>query len=84
MIQAQLKGLIGQNLFSYDVYHEIVNKLNPIYLRALNAFSDGSFVKYGILQDKPVKTKKTKTKKTAGVDVSEKNSQHRPGNTRSE
>jgi carboxyl-terminal processing protease len=65
MIQAQLKGLIGQNLFTYDVYYEITNKINPIYLRALLAFTDGSFEKFGIEQVKPKDLKKNKQKKPA-------------------
>jgi carboxyl-terminal processing protease len=65
MIQTQLKGLIGQNLFTYDVYYEITNEINPIYLRALLAFSDGSFEKYGIRQVKPKDVKQNKQKKPA-------------------
>lgn len=84
MIQTQLKGLIGQNLFTYDVYHEVVNALNPIYLRALNAFSDGSFARYGIVQEKPGKPKKVKPKKTANLDPAKAKQVQRPADTRSE
>jgi hypothetical protein len=61
-IKTQLKGLIGQNLFTYDVYYEVTNEQNPVYLRALQAFSDGSFVKYGIEQQKPEKSKNKASK----------------------
>ena len=64
-IKAQLKGLIGQNLYTYDVYYQITNDLNPIYVRALKAFSDGSFEKYGIMQEVQKKTKKGNTKKSS-------------------
>jgi carboxyl-terminal processing protease len=47
-IKNQLKALIGQNLFNYNIYYQITNPQNPIYIKALNAFKDGSFVKFGI------------------------------------
>jgi carboxyl-terminal processing protease len=63
-IQNQLKGLIAQDLFNGSAYYQITNEQNPIYVRALNAFTDGSFQKYGIavVDDKSVKSK-TDTKK---------------------
>jgi carboxyl-terminal processing protease len=47
-IKNQLKALIGQNLFNYNIYYQITNPQNPIYIKALDAFKDGSFVKFGI------------------------------------
>lgn len=47
-MQNQLKGLLAQSLFNSSAYYQITNEQNPIYVRALNAFSDGSFQKYGI------------------------------------
>jgi carboxyl-terminal processing protease len=48
IIKNQLKALIGQNLFNYNIYYQITNPQNPIYIKALDAFKDGSFVKFGI------------------------------------
>ena len=69
-IKNQLKGLIGQNLFNYNIYYQITNPQNPIYAKALAAFSDGSFKKFGILQPAEIRinnskkqTKAPKTKK---------------------
>ena len=61
-IQNQLKGLIAQNLFNTNAYYQITNEQNPIYIRALRAFSDGSFNKYNIEEEKkqPVVKKKKK------------------------
>lgn len=39
--------MIGQDIWSGDFY-QITNEQNPVYLRALSAFKDGSFEKYGI------------------------------------
>ncbi len=64
-IKSQLKGLIGQNLFTYDIYYEVTNELNPVYIRALEAFTDGSFEKYGIKQDASQKPKKGNIKKVS-------------------
>ncbi len=47
-IQNQLKGLLAQNLWNGSAYYQITNEQNPIYLRALESFTDGSFQKYGI------------------------------------
>lgn len=47
-IKIQLKGLIAQDLWSGGIYYQITNEQNPIYIRALNAFTDGSFEKFGI------------------------------------
>ncbi|MCC6582440.1 MAG: S41 family peptidase [Chitinophagales bacterium] len=47
-IQNQLKGLLAQSLWNTSAYYQITNEQNPIYLRALNAFTDGSFQKFGI------------------------------------
>lgn len=63
-IKNQLKGLIGQNLFDYSVYYKITNLYNPIFTRALLAFSDGSFKKYNI----GLKNKKNKSDSKLTVD----------------
>ncbi|MBP8193450.1 MAG: S41 family peptidase, partial [Chitinophagales bacterium] len=47
-IQNQLKGLLAQSLWNGSAYYQITNEQNPIYLRALKTFTDGSFQKYGI------------------------------------
>lgn len=47
-IHNQLKALLAQSLWNSSAYFQISNEQNPIYIRALNAFSDGSFQKYGI------------------------------------
>lgn len=64
-IKNQLKGLIAQDLFNGSAYYQITNEQNPIYVRALNAFTDGSFQKFGIVinNDKPIKNKVSKIKK---------------------
>lgn len=59
-IKSQLKGLIGQDLFNSSVYWQVTNLQNPIYVRALNAFTDGSFQKYKITEEKADNTKSTK------------------------
>lgn len=61
-IQIQLKGLLAQNLWNSSAYYQVTNIQNPIYIRALHAFTDGSFQKYGIATATPIKIKKT-TKK---------------------
>lgn len=64
-IKNQLKGLIAQDLFNGSAYYQITNEQNPIYIRALNAFTDGSFQKYGIVTnpDKSLNAKSSKIKK---------------------
>ncbi|MBK9329901.1 MAG: hypothetical protein IPM95_11510 [Sphingobacteriales bacterium] len=47
-IKNQLKGMIGQNIWSGGIFYQIANEQNPVYLRALSAFKDGSFEKFGI------------------------------------
>lgn len=59
-IKSQLKGLIGQDLFNSSVYWQVTNLQNPIYVRALNAFTDGSFQKYKIAEETTEKKKSTK------------------------
>ncbi|HNL85204.1 MAG TPA: hypothetical protein PKO18_08195, partial [Chitinophagales bacterium] len=61
-IKSQLKGLIGQDLFNSSVYWQVTNLQNPIYVRALNAFTDGSFQKYKITEEKA--DKRNSSKKT--------------------
>ncbi len=65
-IQNQLKGLIAQDLFNSSAYYQVTNVQNPIYIRALNAFTDGSFQRFGIKQEDAtsIKNKKTKNQKT--------------------
>ena len=64
-IQNQLKGLLAQSLWNSSAYFQITNEQNPIYERALNAFSDGSFQKYNIekLVDKNENNKKAAKQK---------------------
>lgn len=73
-IQNQLKGLIAQDLFNGSAYYQITNEQNPIYVRALNAFTDGSFQKYGIAvtDDKSVKSKTADAKKEKKTKKKEK------------
>ena len=47
-MQNQLKGLIAQDLWSVSTYYQITNEQNPIFVRALKAFTDGSFEKFNI------------------------------------
>lgn len=61
-IQNQLKGLIAQDLWNSSAYFQITNEQNPIYVRALKAFSDGSFDKYNVEsfpEDKNSRNKKS-------------------------
>ena len=60
-IQNQLKGLIAQDLFNGSAYYQITNEQNPIYIRALKTFTDGSFQKYGIETFDDIKSGKNKT-----------------------
>jgi len=64
-IKNQLKGLIAQDLFNGSAYYQITNEQNPIYIRALNTFTDGSFQKFGIVanDDKSLKNKAPNNKK---------------------
>ena len=64
-IKNQLKALIAQDLFNASAYYQISNEQNPIYIRALNTFTDGSFQKFGIvtLDDKSIKNKTASDKK---------------------
>ncbi|MFN8282951.1 MAG: S41 family peptidase [Chitinophagales bacterium] len=78
-ITNQLKGLIAQDLFNSSAYYQVTNIQNPIYVRALNAFTDGSFQKFGIQQDATasIKTKKKlkekiQAKKSAKKDKKDK------------
>lgn len=48
VIQNQLKALLAQSLWNSSAYYQISNEQNLIYQRALSAFTDGSFQKYGI------------------------------------
>lgn len=47
-IKNQLKGLLAQNLFNTSAYYQVTNEQNLIFLRALKAFTDGSFKKFKI------------------------------------
>jgi carboxyl-terminal processing protease len=65
--QNLLKGLIAQDLFNSSAYYQITNEQNPIYLRAMSAFSDGSFQKYGIKPEEIKEIKKIIAKKMKKV-----------------
>lgn len=62
----QLKALLAQNLWNSSAYYEIANEQNPIYIRALQAFTDDSFKKYGIekVEEKTKAIPKQKIKKS--------------------
>ncbi len=47
-IKNQLKGYIGQDIWSGGIFYQVTNEQNPVYLRALSAFKDSSFQKFGI------------------------------------
>ena len=47
-MQNQLKGLIAQDLWNSSAYYQVTNEQNPIYVKALQSFSDGSFPRYNI------------------------------------
>lgn len=71
--------MIAQDLFNSSAYYQVTNIQNPIYVRALNAFTDGSFQKFGIQQDATasIKTKKKlkekiQAKKSAKKDKKDK------------
>lgn len=42
-IDTRLKALIGRNLFDYDVFYQIINVLNPAYVKAVKTLKDGTF-----------------------------------------
>lgn len=44
-IQTRLKALIGRNLFDFDVFYQVINVLNPAYVRATEVLKDGTFEK---------------------------------------
>ncbi|MCB0506906.1 MAG: PDZ domain-containing protein [Bacteroidetes bacterium] len=48
MLQVQLKGILAQNLWNSSAYYQVTNPLNPIFVRALQAFTDGSFKEHNI------------------------------------
>ncbi|MEZ5053428.1 MAG: S41 family peptidase [Chitinophagales bacterium] len=62
-IQNQLKGLLAQNLWNSSAYYQVTNEQNLIYLRALAAFTDGSFQKFGIPTFQAVKKETTSKRK---------------------
>ena len=72
-IQNQLKGLIAQDLFNSSAYYQVTNMQNPIYIRALNAFTDGSFQKFGIKYENTTIPKIKKTKKQKKKSYNNKN-----------
>lgn len=63
-IKNQLKGMIGQNLFNYNIYYQITNIQNPIYIKALEAFSNNSFSKLTTQSPTKKEEKKTTPKKS--------------------
>jgi carboxyl-terminal processing protease len=48
ILAAQLKALIARDLWNIEAYYRIINDINPIYLRAVECFTDGSFEKMKI------------------------------------
>ncbi len=59
-IQNQLKAILAGDLWNNSAFYQIFNMQNPIYLRAVSAFTDGSFKKYGIETFTPKKEIKIK------------------------
>ncbi|MCB9032370.1 MAG: S41 family peptidase [Chitinophagales bacterium] len=54
LIDLQLKALIGQNLFNYNIYYKIINIQDDIYRKAIESFSNGAFKEHKIVsKDKP-------------------------------
>ncbi len=75
VIQNQLKALLAQSLWNSSAYYQISNEQNLIYQRALSAFTDGSFQKYGIetfSDKKEEKLKPTEKLKQKRVDKKKK------------
>ena len=44
-VSIRMKALIGRNLYDYNVFYEVVNKLSPAYMKAINVLHDGTFEK---------------------------------------
>lgn len=44
-IAIRLKALIGRNLFDYTTFYQVINELNPTYVRAIEVLRDGTFEK---------------------------------------
>ena len=59
VIQMQLKGFIAQNLWNTSAYFQVTNPIDPIYKKALAAFSDGSFKQLDATPATPLNPKKT-------------------------
>lgn len=59
VIQMQLKGFIAQNLWNTSAYFQVTNPIDPIYKKALAAFSDGSFQQLDAPPATPLNPKKT-------------------------
>lgn len=59
VIQMQLKGFIAQNLWNTSAYFQVTNPIDPIYKKALAAFSDGSFQQLDATPATPLNPKKT-------------------------
>lgn len=43
ILPVQLKALIARDLWNIEAYYRIINDINPIYQKAVESFSDGSF-----------------------------------------
>ncbi len=76
VIQMQLKGFIAQNLWNTSAYFQVTNPIDPIYKKALAAFSDGSFKQLDATPATPLNpkkkpaTKKIKPKQTKKQPIS--------------
>ena len=47
-IEIRLKALIGRNLFDYSTFYQVVNDLNPAYLKAIETLESGEFNKFNL------------------------------------
>ncbi|MDB5227604.1 MAG: carboxy-terminal processing protease precursor [Bacteroidota bacterium] len=73
-IQNQLKGLIAQDLWNASAYYQVTNEQNPIYVRAMKSFYDGSFQKFNI-QTASLDDGKTDKKKASATDKTKEKKQ---------
>jgi carboxyl-terminal processing protease len=44
-LETRIKALIARNLWDYSAFFQIVNVLNPAYMRAIEVLNDGTFEK---------------------------------------
>lgn len=44
-IETRVKALVARNLWDYSAFFQVVNVLNPAYMKAIEVFEDGTFEK---------------------------------------